>query len=68
MEGRKVIQNNLHGFTKDKSCLNNLVAFYSGVNTVVNKGKAPDVFLCKTFDTVPHTILFSKLERGGFDE
>jgi len=43
VEEKKVIRSSQHGFTKGKSCLTNLIAFYDDMTGWVDEGKAVDV-------------------------
>ncbi|CAM4395071.1 unnamed protein product [Lepidochelys olivacea] len=71
MEERKVIRNSQHGFTKDKSCLTNVIAIYDEITGSANMRKAVDgIYLdcSKAFVTISHSILASKLKKYGLDE
>ena len=71
IDENKVIMSSQHGFTKGKSCLNNLIVFYDGMISRVDEGRAVDVVyldFTKNFDTVSHNILLVKLRKCGLHE
>ncbi|PKU42575.1 reverse hypothetical protein [Limosa lapponica baueri] len=71
VEERGVIGSGQHGFTKGKSCLTNLIAFYDAITGWLDEGRAADVIyldFSKAFDTVSHNILIGKLRKCGLDE
>ncbi|GAB0179879.1 mitochondrial enolase superfamily member 1 [Grus japonensis] len=67
----KAIGSGQHGFTKGKSCLTILIAFYDGMTSWVDEGRAVDVVyldFSKVFDIISHNILIGKLRTCGLDE
>jgi len=64
VEEKKVIRCSQHEFTKGKSRLTNLIAFYDGMTAWVDEGRAVDVVcldFSKVFDTVSYNFLTGKL-------
>ncbi|GAB0180919.1 hypothetical protein GRJ2_000557200 [Grus japonensis] len=71
VEEKNVIESGQHGSTRGKSCLPNLIAFYDGMTSWVDEGRAVDVvylYFSKSFDTVYYNILIDKLRKCGLDE
>lgn len=67
----KVIGSSQHGFSKGKSCLINLIAFYNEVSGAVEEWKAVDVVYLdcsKAFDTVSYSLFISKFYGCGLDK
>ncbi|GAB0184040.1 mitochondrial enolase superfamily member 1 [Grus japonensis] len=68
---RRLSRSGPHGFTKGKSCLTNLIAFYHGMTGWVDEGRAVDVVyldFSRAFDTICHKSLMGKLRKCGSDE
>ncbi|TRZ17143.1 hypothetical protein HGM15179_009967 [Zosterops borbonicus] len=71
MENNKLIRSSQHGFTKSKSSLTCLIAFYDETATWIDEGRAVDIVyfsFSKAFSTVSHNILIGKLRKHGLDE
>lgn len=70
MENKEVTRDSQHGFTKEKSCLKNLVAFYDEFRALVDEKREIVliyVVLCKAFGAVLIAILAPKVKTQGFD-
>jgi len=71
VEEKSIIRSSQHGFTKEKSCLINLIAFYDGMTSWVDEGRTMDVVylnFSKALGTFCHNILIGNLRKCGLDE
>lgn len=67
----KLIRSSLHRIMKGKSCLVNLLAFYSEVTNLLNERRVVDVIcfdFSKTFNTVSRNILLGKVMKYRLHE
>ena len=65
-----MINESQHCFTKGKSCLTNLLSFYSKVYEAANNRDSYDILyldFSKAFDKVPHQRLLRKVRAHGID-
>ena len=68
LEENKIIKDSQHGFRNKRSCLTNLLDFYSDVYNMYDDTRAVDVIYLdfqKAFDKVPHIRLLSKIHGHG---
>ncbi|KAJ7417643.1 RNA-directed DNA polymerase from mobile element jockey-like protein [Pitangus sulphuratus] len=64
MEDENVIRSSQHGFTKGKTCLTNLIAFYDGRTVWIDK-QCVYLDFSKVLDTDSHDILIGKEFQAG---
>ena len=70
LEKHELIRHSQHGFSKGKSCVTNLLAFYKKVFKTLDEGSRYDIVyldFSKAFDRVPHRRLLSKVKAHGID-
>ncbi|MCQ7056823.1 reverse transcriptase domain-containing protein, partial [Clostridioides difficile] len=70
LDKHRLINDSQHGFMKNRSCLTNLLQFYSKVFDIYDDCRAVDVIYLdfqKAFDVVPHKRLIRKLKENEID-
>ncbi len=67
---KKIIHDSQHGFTKDRSCLTNLLSLYTKIIEAVDRDENYDILyldFSKAFEKVPHHRLLHKIQAHGVD-
>ena len=68
LEKYNLVNTSQHGFTPGKSCLTNILTFFSEIYEAVDNGKSYDIIyldFSKAFDKVPHERLLKKVAAHG---
>lgn len=68
LERNSLIRSTQHGFSRDGSCLSNLLEFLDKVIDSLDNNDSTDVIyfdIIKAFDKVPHHRLLDKIEQCG---
>ncbi|KAK4810188.1 hypothetical protein QYF61_010961 [Mycteria americana] len=71
MKDKKIIRSSQHRFTKGKSCLIILIAFYDEMTGSMDEGRGVDIVyldFTDAFNTVCHNILMEKVMRHRLDK
>lgn len=66
MKDKKLVKTSQHGFTKERSCLTNMIVFYNEMTSSVAERKAVDVVYLvfkKIFNTASRNTLLNKLVK-----
>ena len=68
LEDSRIIQDNQHGFRKQRSCLTQLLEHIDNVLKNLSNGNEVDVIYLdysKAFDKVDHAVLLAKMQQYG---
>lgn len=63
--GQRVNQSILHGFTKGKNCLNNIVTFCDGVDYISGQGKSPWMSCMHKAPTASYSLDWREMDLMG---